>query len=865
MSAPVLTRLKPFFGPALALALLAAAVWAISAQLAQYNLDEIMASLFSETDRDVLLAFGLTAANFIVLAGYDILALSYIGHPLPPHRPVLASFAGNAFSNTIGLSTLAGSTVRYRLYSSWGLSTGEIAKIVVFTTLTLWLGLFSIGGIIFTVRPLPLPDWITLPFSTTRPLGLALLVPPALYLYAAARKETPWRIGKLTLLLPPFKSALLQVAVASLDWALAAAVLYALLPPWANVSFPLLLGAFLLGQIAGLVSQVPGGLGVFESCLLFLLSPRIPAPALFATLVAYRVVYYLVPLVLAAALLAAREALAARKSLAARESALEIGAFLTQWFPVVVPRVLAVLAFLAGLVLLFSGATPSVHERLRWLEEFLPLGVLEASHFVGSLAGLGLIILARGLHKRLDAAYFVTSGLLFAGIISCLLKGWDYEEALLLTLLLLALLPCHKFFYRKASLLSEGFTPGWITAIVTALGCTALLGYLAYGLDSLATDLWWAFAYEDEASRFLRAAAGVAVAVLAVAVLRLMRSARPRHAPPSEEDMTAVRALVAAAPETPPHLALLGDKSVLLGKKGDGFLMYGICGRSWVCMGDPVGPPATRAELAWRFREMVDLYAGWTVFYQAGRENLPLYLDLGLSLMKIGEEARVPLPEFSLAGQARKGLRYTRNMVEKEGAGFEIVPREGVPAILPELKAVSDAWLAAKHAREKKFSLGYFNDAYMLRCPQAIVRKEGRIVAFANIWEGGMANGVRQELSVDLMRYAPDAPASVMEYLYIMLMLWGREQGYQWFNLGMAPFSGLESHALAPTWARLGSLLYAHGGQFYNFQGLRRFKDKFDPVWESKYLASPGGTVPPRALANIATLVSGGVTGVIAK
>ena len=104
-----------------------------------------------------------------------------------------------------------------------------------------------------------------------------------------------------------------------------------------------------------------------------------------------------------------------------------------------------------------------------------------------------------------------------------------------------------------------------------------------------------------------------------------------------------------------------------------------------------------------------------------------------------------------------------------------------------------------------------------------------------------------------------------MEYLYIMLMLWGREQGYQWFNLGMAPFSGLENHSLAPAWTRLGSLLYTHGGQFYNFQGLRRFKDKFDPVWESKYLASPGGTVPPRVLANVATLVSGGMKGVIAK
>lgn len=858
MQSALLNRLKPYLGPALALGLLAVAVWALKAQLAGHDLQDIVRNLFEETDRDLLLALGLTAANFIVLAGYDILALNYIGHPLPPHRPVLASFAGNAFSNTIGLSTLAGSTVRYRLYSSWGLSPGEIAKIVIFTTLTLWLGLFAIGGITFTLKPLPLPDWVSLPFTTTRPLGFILLLAPLAYLYAAAKKETPWRIGKLTLLLPPFKSALLQVAVASLDWALAAAVLYALLPPWANVSFPLVLGAFLLGQIAGLISQVPGGLGVFESCLLFLLTPRIPAPALFAALVAYRVVYYLIPLILASVLLAARE------TLAARESARGVIAFLMQWFPVVMPRMLAVLTFMAGGVLLFSGATPSVSSRLEWLAAFLPLGVLEFSHFVGSLAGLGLLILARGLQKRLDAAYYVTACLLFAGIISSLLKGLDYEEALFLTVLLLALLPCHKFFYRKASLLSEGFTRGWLLAILAALACTIALGYMAYGIDTLDHELWWVFTFEDEASRFLRASVGILVGVLFVAALRLMRSARPRHVPPSEADVAAVRALVAQAPETTAHLALLGDKNVLLSSKGDGFLMYGVCGRSWVCMGDPVGPPAARAELAWRFREMTDLYAGWTVFYEAGKENLPLYLDLGLSLIKIGEEARVPLPEFSLAGQARKGLRYTRNMVEKEGASFEIIPREGVSAILPELRRVSDAWLLAKNAREKKFSLGFFSDAYMLLCPQAIVRIDGRIVAFANIWEGGGKNGAPFELSVDLMRYQSDAPTSVMEYLYIMLMLWGREAGYQWFNLGMAPFSGLESHALAPAWTRLGSLLYTHGGHFYNFQGLRRFKDKFDPVWESKYLASPGGTVPPRVLANIATLVSGGVKGVIA-
>jgi len=851
----MLKRLTPFLGPFLAVLLLAAAAWILSAQLSGHSWQEISDTLLNETDRDLLLAFGLTAVNFAVLTGYDILALHYIGHPLSWSRASLASFAGNAFSNTIGLSTLAGSSVRYRLYTSWGLTPGEIAKIVVFTTLTLWLGLFSIGGIIFTVRPLPLPDWVVLPFATTRPLGLLLLLLPTAYLTASAWKKTPWHVGRFELLLPQFRSSLLQVAVASLDWALAAAVLYALLPPWANVSFPLLLGAFLLGQIAGLVSQVPGGLGVFESCLLFLLTPRIPAPALFAALVAYRLVYYIAPLALAALLLAVRETMAARSTLRS------VAAFLADWFPVVAPRILALLTFAAGAILLFSGATPSVHSRLEWLRHVLPLGVLEVSHFMGSLAGVGLLILARGLHKRLDAAYYVTAVVLFMGIIASLLKGLDYEEAFLLTVLLLALLPCHKFFYRKASLLSEGFTFGWVIAILAALGCTIFLGWLAYGDATLGGELWWEFAFEEEVSRFLRATVGILIVTAFVAVLRLMRLARPRYAPTCEGDVQTVHQAVLRSPHTYAHLAMLRDKSFLVSEDKTGFLMYGVAGRSWVCMGDPVGPDAARSELAWRFREMVDLYAGWTVFYQAGKENLPLYLDMGLTLTKIGEQARVPLPEFSLAGQARKGLRYTRNMVEKEGCVFEVTPASATPELMPELRAVSDAWLAAKSVREKKFSLGFFSETYLRDYPMALVRKEGKIVAFANIWEGGD----HEELSVDLMRYSAEAPTSAMEYLYIMLMLWGREQGYKWFDLGMAPFSGLERHFLAPTWTRLGGMLYSYGGQLYNFQGLRRFKDKFDPVWESKYLACPGGTVPPRVLANIATLVSGGMRGVIAK
>jgi phosphatidylglycerol lysyltransferase len=201
-------------------------------------------------------------------------------------------------------------------------------------------------------------------------------------------------------------------------------------------------------------------------------------------------------------------------------------------------------------------------------------------------------------------------------------------------------------------------------------------------------------------------------------------------------------------------------------------------------------------------------------------------------------------------------MRQTLRRVERE-CSFEIID----PApVIDELRAISDSWLAQKRTREKGFSLGFFSDDYIRRCKVAIVRRDDHIVAFANLWEGA-----GEELSSDLMRQLPDAPAGVMDYMFVTLILWGQQQGYRWFNLGMAPLSGLEDRAIGTLWTRVGALAYRFGENFYNFQGLRQYKEKFDPVWEPMYLASPGGLALPRILTNLTALISGGLRGVISK
>ena len=232
-----------------------------------------------------------------------------------------------------------------------------------------------------------------------------------------------------------------------------------------------------------------------------------------------------------------------------------------------------------------------------------------------------------------------------------------------------------------------------------------------------------------------------------------------------------------------------------------------------------------------------------------------------MNLLKLGEDARVALPSFSPESIAHGSLQRVMRHMARDGFTFEIVPQSQTETLMPELRRVSDAWLAEKHTREKRFSLGRFDETYVRRFPVAIVRGHGRIEAFATVWE----SAGREELSVDLMRHLPDSPNGMMDFLFVCLMLRGREEGYQWFNLGMAPLSGLPQHELAPLWNRVGGFLFRHSEHFYNFQGVRRYKAKFNPQWTPRYLASQGGLTLPTVLGDLSSLISGGIRGLIAK
>ncbi len=842
-----------FLGALVSLGLFMLALAVIHVKLRQYSIHNVSESLRQMPLGVLGLAVGLTILNYMILTCYDVLALRYIRHPLPYRKVLLGSFIGYVFSNNTTIA--GGSAARYRIYSGMGINTAELARLVGFCALSFWLGFLSLAAVTFLIVPTHLPASVHVSSGWVRCLGILCGVLVTAYLILVARRKSALHWGHWHMPLPSWSISWVQLFVASADWLVTASILYTLLPQGTPIGFLHFLSLFLLAQWAGVMSFVPGGLGVFESAMLLLMSGQVPAHDLIGSLLLMRVLFYLLPLLLGAVLLGLHE-IAPGLRLIKRW-----GVALGRWSVNVIPTIFSVTTLLAGAVLLFSGALPAEQGRMAWLRDTLPLPAVELSHFLGSLIGAALLILSRGLQRRLDGAYHLSVWLLLLGALMSLIKGLDYEEAVLLSLMLLALLPCKGQFHRKASLLSGSLTPNWIIWVTMVLIATIWLGLFSYKRVEYSHDLWWHFAFQADAPRFLRATTGAVVVLLCFGLMRLLRPGVPPALPGDPADLERVNRLVQDAQQASAHLALLGDKRFLFNTAQDTFIMYAIEGRSWIALGDPVGPEENWDDLLWDFRELCDRYDGRPVFYQISGESLGHYIKLGLSFIKLGEEAHIDLSLFHLEGHERRNFRYVRNKLTRDGYSFEVLPSPLSVATIADLKTISDAWLTGKHTREKGFSLGFFNPAYIAQCPVILIKQGLRTLAFANLWPGAH----HEELSVDLMRYLPDSPNEIMDFLFVELMLWGQQQGYQWFNLGMAPLSGLEDHDLAPFWSQAGAFVFRVGEHFYNFQGLRAYKNKFQPVWQPKYLACPHGLALPGILTNLVTLISGGLKGLVTK
>ncbi len=847
-------KLKSLIGYLLPVIIFSLAVWTLDNQIHHLHSSDIVENINSVPLSHIGIAFFLTVLSYIALTGYDYLAVRGINNSMPYKRTAWISFISTSISYSVGFNFLTGSSLRYRLYSRYGFNLTQIWEIIVFCISTFWIGFCFVAGLLFTFYPVKLPAHmpdIPLPVNI---IGILLLLFLTTYFFFSFSRQN-LKIKEYQLRVPEPKIALSQLALSSVDYLLSGSIIYFLLPSNPHLTLLHVLVFFALAQLIGLISTVPGGLGVFETLMLFMLEPYFDTVDIIRPLLLFRAIYYFIPFLFGFLALLFNE-------YEERENFLKkFGKVTYSSLSVLAPQIFSVLIFLGGISLLFSGALPSNPKYLHDLTYIVPLPLIEASRLFGSIMGLLLLLLANGLWKRIDGAYVLSLAVLLMGGIFALLKDFDYHEAVVLFFLFAFLLPCRKYFYRKSSLLHQSFSRQNLIAITLVLVSFVWLGFFSYRNVEYSNELWWQFGINSQASSFLRAMVGVFSLLLVFGTAKMLSPfSRDIHLP-TREEIELAKTIINQSDETWGNLVFTGDKYLLFDDEKKAFLMYGVSGRTWISMGDIVGESSQAKELIWDFYEMSKLHQGRAAFYEIGEKYIPVFLDLGLTLIKIGEEAKVPLEPFTLEGSASKDFRYTIRNVEKKGYQFEMVSQEKVPDILPELREISDAWLKLKAGKEKRFSIGFFDEKYLSNFSTAIVRNETEIVAFANVWKGAE----KEEISVDLMRHSPDAPDRTMEYLFVKLMLWGKENGYRNFSLGMAPLSGFEKRQFAPMWHKIGSLIYTHGEHFYNYKGLRDFKEKFNPEWSPKYIALPKGLKQGFALKDIAALISGGMKGIFLK
>ncbi len=293
----------------IAAAAISLAAFLLYRTLSRYSLEQLVAAVSAIPVPRLLAAVGFAAASYLSLTFFDYLALRYVNRPLPYPKAALASFTALSLGHNIGLAALSSGAVRYRFYSRWGLGAGDVAKVIVFCGVTVGLGMLTLGGTALLLRSSLAMEITGMTEPTIVALGLGCLAAPAIYLALSLFVRRPLRIRSWSLEIPAFRLAIGQVLIGSINFAFVAACLHQALAAVADVPYLGVASVYVIANATALVSHVPGGLGVIESVVMYLL----PQSDLIGPLLVFRFVYFLMPLGVGGILLAVTELLYRRR------------------------------------------------------------------------------------------------------------------------------------------------------------------------------------------------------------------------------------------------------------------------------------------------------------------------------------------------------------------------------------------------------------------------------------------------------------------------------------------------------------------------------------------------------------------------
>ncbi len=512
---------------------------------------------------------------------------------------------------------------------------------------------------------------------------------------------------------------------------------------------------------------------------------------------------------------------------------------------------------------LWSALFAHAKGRLQLLREYLPLEVLHGSRLLTVVAAFLLVFLAHGLWRHKRRAWQAATIIIGISAILHLLKGLDWEEALVSLIILVSLLALRPRFRAQSD--PPSLRRG-LLVIALAVLFAAVYGTVGfYFLDrefharfTLATSVRYAlrlmFTFGGAPLPHTHHAEWFLASLYVVGALTLVYSATAALKPVFyrsvdwEQDLKRAQELALNYGRSSlVRMTLLSDKMYFFPPGLEAYCAYRLVGNVALVLGDFIGDNKQIAAAIGAFHEHCEEMDWTPCYYQVLPDFLDIYQAKGYEALKIGEEAIIELASFDMKGGAWRDLRNTMNKLRAVGveSHFHTPPID--EGLLHSLKEVSDEWLRLMHGAEKRFSLGWFDYDYLRECEmQIIVSATGRIEAFANYFSQYQI----PIMAPDLMRRRADAVAGAMDFLFVSAALHYKEVGKAGLNLGLAPLSGVGETEDARLTERMVRLMYEHLNRFYSFKGLRAFKAKFHPKWEPRYLIyASKASLPKAALA----------------
>lgn len=516
--------------------------------------------------------------------------------------------------------------------------------------------------------------------------------------------------------------------------------------------------------------------------------------------------------------------------------------------------IVSALVFLSGVLLIISGVYPTIFYKIKFLDTIYSLSFLRFSHRASVLIGLMLIMTSKEVFFKVKRAYYVTLTLLIIGGVFAFIKDLDYAEGMFILGVIILLRLSKKSFYRES-------IPIKITKLSTILIIFSFIiiifaNFIHKFNIHFSRNYRYYVDFFQSTRGYLRIALYTYVAFIIFVIIWYLTM------PKIENDERYVDADLDKISKFYSeidygtifsHLVYLKDKKVFWANEGKSLIMYSKYKDKIIVLGDPIATRENLYSSIEEFQEFTDLYGYDVVFYEIEERNFSTYHDAGYYFFKLGEEAVVNLEEFNLVGSKKSAFRNTLRRVEREGYSFQIIEPPFNKEVIDQLKEISDKWLGSR--KEKGFSLGWFSEDYIQRSPIAILKneEENKIMGFVTLMD---ANDGGRTIAIDLMRIDKDAPNASMDYLMLNLFITFKEKGYKYFSLGEAPLSNVGFNMHSHLQEKLARLVYNSGNIFYSFDGLRRYKSKFSPVWQPRYLAYPKFMSLPEVFINLCSLIA---------